>query len=56
MVIENVAGVCFCSMRIQSSTYVTTRNSIVLEHFGVDSRKCIKTAVWTLLDRCVFND
>ena len=39
----------------ESSTYVTMSNSIVFEHFSVDSRKCIKMVVWTRLDRCVFD-
>ena len=37
-------------------TYVTKCNSIVFERFSVDSRKRIKTVVWTRIDRCVFDD
>ena len=39
-----------------SSTYVTKCNSIVFERFSVDSRKRVKTVVWTRIDRCVFYD
>ena len=39
-----------------SSTYVTTCNSIVFELFSVDSRKCIKTVVWTRTVRRDFDD
>ena len=31
-------------------------NFIVFERFGVDSRKRVKTLVWTRIDRCVFDD
>ena len=33
-----------------------TCNSIVFERFSVDCRKCIKTVVWTQIDRCFFDD
>ena len=39
-----------------SSTYVTTCNSIVFWRSSEDSRKRIKTEVWTRIDRCVFED
>ena len=39
-----------------SSTYVPTKSWIVFERFSVDSRKRIKTVVWTRVDRCVFHD
>ena len=38
------------------STYVTTKSSIVFERFSVDSRKRIKTVIWTRVDRCVFDE
>ena len=53
---KNIAGACVCSMRIWSSTYVTTCNFIVFERFSVGSQKRIKTVVWTRIDRCVFYD
>ena len=43
---ENIAGPCVGSMG----------NFIVFERFGVDSRKRVKTLVWTQIDRCVFDD
>ena len=39
-----------------SSTYVTTCYSIVFERFSADCRNCIKTVLWTQIDRCVFDD
>ena len=35
---------------------VYTCNSRVFERFRADSRKRIKTVVWTRIDRCVFDD
>ena len=52
---KNNAGAFFCSMRIEF-TYVTVCNSIAFERFSVDSRKRIKTVVWTQIDRCDFDD
>ena len=40
----------------QSSTYVTTCNSIVFERFSADSQKRMKKVVWTPIHRCVFYD
>ena len=34
--------------------HVTTCNSIVFERFSVDSRKRIKTVLWTRIHRCIF--
>ena len=53
---ETIAGPCVCSMHIGVQLNVTTCNSIVFNHFSVDSRKRIKTVVWTRIDGCVFND
>ena len=39
-----------------SLTYVTTCNSMVLERYSVDSRRRIKTVVWTRIDSFVFDD
>lgn len=40
----------------ESSTYVTTRSAIVFLRFCLDSRKRIKSVVWTRIDLCVFDD
>ena len=40
----------------ESSTYVTTRDAIVFLRFCLDSRKRIKSVVWTRIDLCVFDD
>ena len=48
---ENIAGAGVCSMRIE----VHLRQNVQFyERFNVDSRKRIKTVVWTRIDRCVF--
>ena len=45
MMTENIIDAC-----------VYTCNSSVFERFSADSRKRIKTVVWTRIDRCVFDD
>ena len=45
---ENIAGACVGSMGMELKL---SRNFIVFEHFGVDSRKRIKTLVWTRIDQ-----
>ena len=48
---ENIAGAGVCSMRIE----VHLRQNVQFyERFNVESRKRIKTVVWTRIDRCVF--
>ena len=49
---KNNAGAFFCSMRIEFNL----RHSVQFYRFSVDSRKRIKTVVWTQIDRCFFDD
>ena len=52
---KNSAVACFCRMRIELNQYVTTCKSILFRRLSVDSRKRIKTIVWTRNDRWVFD-
>ena len=49
---KNNAGAFFCSKRIEFNL----RHRVQFYRFSVDSRKRIKTVVWTQIDRCFFDD
>ena len=49
---KKIAGACVCSMPIEFSL----SHSVQFYRFSVDSRKRIKTVVWTQIDRCDFDD
>ena len=49
---ENIAGAGVCSMRIEVHLL---QNVQFYEHFNVDSRKRIKTVVWTRFEHHAFS-
>lgn len=51
----NIAGACLCSMRKELNLSLNVQLHC-FERFSVDSRKHIKTVVWTRIHRCVFDD
>ena len=53
---KNIAGAYVCSMRIEFNLRHNVQYSIVFERFSVNSRKRIKTVVWTGSDRCVLDN
>ena len=53
---ENIAGACVCNMRIEFNSFHKVQICRFRTFFRVDSRKRVKTVVWTRIDRCVFND
>ena len=53
---ENIAGACVCSMHREFNSLYNLQFYRIRTFFCVDSRKRIKTLVWTRIDRCVFDD
>ena len=51
----NIAGACLCSMRKELNLSLNVQFHC-FERFSVESRKHIKTVVWTRTHRCDFDD